>query len=195
MLERMNFVIFAYVNHFAGTNPTMDGIGITLATYMPLVFVLWALYLWFAGGNDEKNMALFVTYAAALGLLLNYAITKVYFHPRPFMIPVGKLLIAHPPETSFPSDHASFMLSISLISLCFPRTRLSGGILFLLGAIGGTARVFCGLHFPLDIVGSLGGGMISACSIYLLSGKLSEVDKRVIESYNMIIRHLPNTPE
>ena len=46
-------------------------------------------------------------------------------------------------------------------------------ILFLiLGIIGGTARIYCGLHYPFDILGSILVAIISSGIIFSFKNKL-----------------------
>ena len=190
MLSSLNYRVFDYINHLAGISPVVDKVGIVLASYMPLVFILWVAYLWFSGGKEKRNIALFLVYAAVLGLLVNYAITKVYFHPRPFMLHMGRLLIPHSPETSFPSDHATFMLSIAVTALCFRKTRTAGVALVVLGIVGGLARVFCGLHFPLDIAGSFGVALLSSIFICLVKDWLSRLNGNLLDAYDSALSRL-----
>ena len=65
------------------------------------------------------------------------------------MIPVGTTLFPYAAETSFPSDHTTFMLSIALMMSYFKETRKIGIILAVLGLIGGLSRVFCRSTFPI----------------------------------------------
>ncbi len=185
-MELLNTKIFLDINQFAGINPYLDSLGKVVASYMPIIFVLWLTFLWFSDGRNYRKVVLYGLSAAALGLLLNLVITKVYYHPRPFMIPVGKLLIPHAPETSFPSDHTTFMLSVAIMLIYFRATRISGSALFILGLLGGLARVYCGLHFPLDIVGSLGVAIITASLLYLLRHALDKVIDRVLDWYDAV---------
>ena len=89
----------------------------------------------------------------------------------------GKILISHSPETSFPSDHTTFMLSIAFIFLYFKETRKMGIFLSILGIIGGIARVYCGVHYPFDILGSILVAGVSSCIIFLSRGKLKLLNK------------------
>ena len=185
-MEKLNTLIFLWLNHFAGVSPVLDAVGILLAKYMPVVFAFWVLYWWFARGEEGRRIVLYVVESAALGLALNFVITSVYFHPRPFMLSLGKLLIPHAPETSFPSDHATLMLSMALTALCFHPTRRSGSVLLVLGLLGGLARVFCGLHFPLDIVGSLGVALIATALIMALARRLLPLNDRLLGVYEAL---------
>jgi len=180
MIEEFNIAVFKYINHFAGINPVLDGIAKVIAQYLPFIFILWLLYLWLKRDNRYKNLALYSVYSAISGLLLNFLIAVFYFHLRPFMVPVGKLLIQHRPDASFPSDHTTFMLSIAFMLSYFKETKISGLILLVLGLMGGLARIFCGLHFPMDIIGSLGVGLLSSFIIYLLRSKLEVLNRFII---------------
>lgn len=176
--------MFEYINHFAGTNYVLDHIAIITAKYLAFFFVLCLVYLWFK--SKYQNAVLYSFYAAVLGLSLNLIISALYYHPRPFMLHLGKLLIPHSPETSFPSDHTTFMLSIAFMLIYFRKTRISGLILLVLGLLGGLARVFTGLHFPFDIIGSAVVAIFSSLIIYSLKTRLEPLN-------NFIRSHLFNS--
>ncbi len=180
MLNQLNIKIFNLINHFAGNNVILDKFGIVIAEYLPIIFILFLLYLWF-NKNNHKNFALYSMYSAAIGILLNFLITLFYFHPRPFMDHIGKLLIKHPPETSFPSDHTTFMLSIAFMLLYFKKTRKAGIILSLLGIAGGIARIYSGLHYPFDILGSIIAAIISSGIIIFFKEKLQKFNNKIIK--------------
>ena len=191
MIEEFNIAVFKYINHLAGINPILDNLAKATAEYLPFIFIFWLLYLWLKRDNRYKNLALYSVYSAISGLLLNFLITIFYFHPRPFMVPVGKLLIQHRPDASFPSDHTTFMLSIAFMLSYVKETKISGLILLVLGLMGGLARIFCGLHFPLDIIGSLGVGLLSSFLIYLLQNKLGVLNRFII---NLMQHHYNKAP-
>jgi membrane-associated phospholipid phosphatase len=48
----------------------------------------------------------------------------------------------------------------------FKETRIVGIGLFILGLIGGFARVLSGVHFPLDILGSIIVSIFASIMIY-----------------------------
>ncbi len=121
-----------------------------------------------------------------LGVALNLLITLVYFHPRPFMEGIGHALINHADETSFPSDHTTLMLSIALMLLFFKSTRIISSIFLAFGLIGGFARVFCGIHYPFDIAGSLLVAFVSAVIIWSLREKLWIVNTIIINLYSRL---------
>jgi undecaprenyl-diphosphatase len=90
---------------------------------------------------------------------------------------LGTLLVPHAAENSFPSDHTTFMVSIALTLLLLPRTERWGGWLLILAIAGGLARVFIGVHYPLDILGSLVVSTLSALSVVMLSPQLKRINE------------------
>lgn len=179
MIEKFNISIFKYINHFAGVNNILDIFAVIAAKYLVFVFILWLFYLWLKKEKKYKIIALYSGYSVALGMLLNSLISFFYYHPRPFMIPVGILLVHHVPESSFPSGHTTFTLSIALMLVYFKETRSTGLILSILGFVVGLARIFCGVHFPMDIIGSIGVALVASFIIYLLKNKLEIFNRNI----------------
>ena len=192
MLNKINIEFFNVINIFAGNNEIVDLLAIFAAKYFPLIFILWLCASWFkkdkTRGGSYKNIALLSSYSAIVGILLNFIIASLYFHPRPFMMKIGTLLISHAPETSFPSDHTTFLFSIALMLVCFAETRKSGLMLLVLSLIGGVARVFCGVHFPLDIVGSIIVSILASSIIFLIKIKVQRINNFIINIYISIFK-------
>jgi undecaprenyl-diphosphatase len=78
-------------------------------------------------------------------------------------ISLGHTFLSHAPDSWFPSDHATVFAGIAL-------TLLLGGsswpcvLTLLAGASVAWARVFLGVHFPLDMFGAAA----VACVVYVL---------------------------
>ncbi len=181
ILSKINLSLFKAINSYAGVNPLIDHIAILIAQYMPILFIAYLLYLWFKDNKSYRNYVLFSSYAAIIGLLINFIISLIYFHPRPFVLHLGKDLIIHNSDTSFPSDHTTFMLSIAIMLMYFKKTYKIGIVLTVFGIIGGMARVFCGIHFPFDIIGSLLVSIVASFIIYMLKNKLLYLNKLIIQ--------------
>ena len=188
MNTSLNINVFLLINQFAGKMQALDVVIKIIARYLPWIFVLVVLYVWFKRDREYKNISMLSIYSALIGLLFNFIITSLYFHPRPFMMHLGKLLISHPSETSFPSDHTTFMLSIAILFIYFKKTRVPGLILTLAGLIGGFARVYCGLHFPGDILGSIGVSIVSSSIIYGIRKKLDKINDFIISIWLRVVK-------
>jgi undecaprenyl-diphosphatase len=188
MLNQINDSLFLDINRFAGINPTLDAIVKLLAIYLPLLFIALLLYYWFFKNTDDiyRQNLLLIVWTAIVGLFINFLIGLFYFHPRPFMLHLGKLLIPHKPDSSFPSDHATFMFAISFAIFFFTQHKTSGIVFFCLAVIGGLARVFVGVHFPFDIAGSFIVSIISTIIIWTWKDIFGQFNKYFMKFYNKV---------
>lgn len=163
----------------------MDAVAIGAAEYFPYLFILILIALWFcpdrfssALESETKNAALYAGLSVVIGLLVNFVISLFYFHPRPFIQNLGTTLVQHAPDSSFPSDHTTFMLSIATVLVMEKATRPLGCVLYLLGLWGGLARVYIGVHFPFDILAALlVAGLVS---LFILAAKKSAPLERCV---------------
>lgn len=201
-----NWLLFRDINGLAGHNATLDSVMIfsanDLILLLPLLAVLvwlsvarWSPYLrWLRTRFGEalsdrarwvgQRIAITAALAATIALGLNIIISKLLFEPRPFVSNPGavRLLISHPKDAAFPSDHEAVAMSIALAlmvgvfwllqaSLREPLKGEAAGwswgrafrlialptvfaVLALASAgLIGFARVYDGVHYPHDIIG------------------------------------------
>ena len=179
----MNKELFLYINSFANKNHSLDLFMIASAKAIPYLFILVLIYLWF---SKRKNETLFAGYSAILGVIISKSIGLIYFHPRPFMDKIGTLLIHHKADSSFPSDHTTFTMSIALMLLYFKSTRVLGIVLTLLALLCGIARIYVGVHYPFDILGGIAVGIFASLIIYFLIPQLQKVNDFIIGIWNKI---------
>ncbi len=151
----MDFQLFQFINGLAGHAVWLDRSFVLIAVYAPLAYVAALAWLWgfpregLQGKKDRLAVGRALA-AAACALGLGQIIIRVYPRPRPFAGHTVRLLIAPTADPSFPSDHAlaAFAIAAALVST---RRRLGVG-LFVLAALLAFARVFVGMHYPLDVV-------------------------------------------
>lgn len=189
MLEQLNITLFHLINQYAGINPVFDSIAVFAAEYMPVVVILVLVYLWIRKGDRTHDILLYSVYAGITGLIINYLIGLVYFHPRPSLLHMGTQLFQYPTDSSFPSDHTTLMVSIALMLLYFKETRIYGVIILILGLIGGFARVFSGIHFPFDIFGSVIVAVISSLLIFFFKERFNPLNNLIKQIYSRLTGH------
>jgi undecaprenyl-diphosphatase len=85
------------------------------------------------------------------------------WHPdhRPFMDHHVTQLVAHDPGASFPSDHTTAAAAAGF-GLLLTRFRRTGGAVLAMALLIGFARVYVGVHYPLDILGGLVTALLGA---------------------------------
>lgn len=160
-MEHLNDTPFLLIN--APEHP--GALALALATFLAEYFI-WtvpALLMtgWLRGGESARKAMLAAAAAGLLGLLVNTALGLLWQHPRPFMIGLGHTLIPHAADSSFPSDHLTLWWAVAF-SLMAQRRSRGAAALALLGVPIAWARVYLGVHFPFDMLGSLAVAALSA---------------------------------
>lgn len=164
-IEGANRSLFLALNAPAGLAGISLNLPIGAAKYSIVVLAGIVLWRWLLGKSHDRSVLVHVMLAVIPALALNYVVGLVFFHPRPFMVGLGHTYLAHLPEASFPSDHATFMWTIAFGLLYWSPTRKSGWIALLLAAATSWARIFLGVHFPFDIAGSMVVALFSVAAL------------------------------
>lgn len=160
-MNALNLALFQWLA--AGSQPTPWVLSVASA------FALWgawlsAAILVVALWRHRADRAYLCVVAAAAGLasLLSHAIAMQLDVPRPFVLGLAPAYIAHAGRGSLPSTHAAVMFMVALAFLLRPSLRRLGLTLLAVAAATGWARVYVGVHFPLDIVAGLLLGAVIA---------------------------------
>ena len=180
MTDKFNMGLFLWINSFRGLSPIVDSIFVFFSEAGPYLLLAALFITWFKLGDKRRIILIEVILASILGLVINLAIGLFYFHPRPFMLGLCTPLIHHVPETSFPSDHATILFAASIYLIGFRRWIYLGSFILVLAFLTSFGRVFCGVHFPLDIAGSLLVGALSACIVFIIRPVLAKLCDRIL---------------
>jgi undecaprenyl-diphosphatase len=153
-LEALNHTLFLLINAGGDTPHWMIQLAIGIAAGLIYLLPVLLLGFWLWGSPGERRLMLKATLITVIALLANQLIWAVWPHPRPFMMGLGHTWMMHAPDSSFPSDH---MTVFGCIGLTLLLDGLSGwGVVILLTGLSvAWARVFLGVHFPLDMVGAM----------------------------------------
>lgn len=177
MLATLNRNLFLAIN--APSHP--DPVNVVLAEFAAswLVYVaaslVPALWIWDRREMRPALLATVLGVSAALGF--NQLLGLMWYEPRPFMIHLGHTLTPHAVENSFPSDHATFLWSLGFGLIATGAGRGWGTLVSLIGLLVAWARVYLGLHFPID--------MISSAAIGIAAGWLAATMQPAAKSWLM----------
>ena len=154
-LETLNQAAFLHLNADLSTAAWKLSIASVTADYLIYLIPLILVSLWCWGKESQRTPALKACIVAFVALGVNQLLGIVWPHPRPFMMGLGHTFIPHAADSSFPSDHATVFAAIGL-TLVFANIRsLAGWATLFLGVCVAWARIFLGVHFPLDMVGAV----------------------------------------
>ena len=175
-----NIYIFDIINGLAGKSMLLDQAMIFSAKYIVNVIPITIIYLWLLREMKSKKAAVFIAFSVGIALLLWYLTKNFYYHSRPFAMGIGLDLVPDSPTSSFPSNHTTSMFALSFALLFIKRYKLAI-VSFPLALLVGLSRVFIGVHFPFDILGSIAYGAICALIAILLKQHLDSVTDEIIE--------------
>ena len=152
-LSELNLSLFSWINASPEANNTSIHFAIFIANDLLYCMILLFAWFWLRGNYDTKKQILKAFIFTSIAILISQCISHVYYHPRPFVMEVGRTLIYHAPNGSFPSDHMLIFSSIAF-SYLFSAQRKLGISLLVMAWLVAWSRVYLGVHFPLDMLGA-----------------------------------------
>lgn len=163
-------ILFRAMNSFVGTVPLVDALTRAIVNdyAVPTIMALALVGIWFSGSeineqqtNQRAVVATLIAFTLALAIVKD--IWNIYYRPRPFSSEEVKLLFYRPTMSSFPS------LPVAM-AFCFASggrlaNRRLGLALYVLATLFAIARVYAGVHYPLDVIA---GAFIGAGAVQIV---------------------------
>lgn len=137
--------------------------------FFPALVAVLALLLWRGGARGRVCVALLVV-ALAAGNTAVDLLKEALARPRPFAdLPDTRLLLGRGSSFSLPSGHAAnWFLALAVAGWFYPHSRRA---LWPLAVAVGYSRVYCGVHYPGDVLaGALLGWSIGRGVLCLADG-------------------------
>ena len=169
-IDAVDMELFLLINGFVGTAPFVDRAAQWVVSdyLVPIALALALIFMWFIDTDREirvqRQLGVFVALTSlALSNSVVFILNFFYFRPRPFVNLDVALLFYKPTDSSFPSNAvaAVFGLAFGIWGV----NRKLGWIAIGAASMYGLARVYAGVHYPLDIVA---GAAIAAVVTYLV---------------------------
>mgnify|MGYP003612058137 CR=1 FL=1 len=152
-LSELNLSLFSHLNAPINANEWMVNFAIFIANDLLYILLISFAFFWFRGDIAVKTQIIKAFIFTSVALVIGELISHFFYHPRPFVMHVGRTLIEHAPNASFPSTH---MLIFSTIGFAyfFSKQRQLGLDILLLAWCVAWSRIYLGVHFPMDMLGA-----------------------------------------
>lgn len=164
----MDYIIFQKINSLAGQWHWLDVAGIFCAEFLIWLMPIFTVLFYFLSSPQERLNYRRSFLRAILIIVVAYLISQliglIYFRERPYVAhPIVNQLVIVYSQKSFPSDHTTlaFALSFAIMKI----DRKIGILFFIFACLIGIARVFGGVHYPLDILAGFLVAILSTCLV------------------------------
>ena len=168
----MDYLLFSYINNLVGKWICLDSLAIFFANYLVYYLAAGAAVVFFLIKNKKERIRyLFLVGASVVlsRLVITELIRLVWHRSRPFVDYQVNQLLEHSTSGSFPSGHTAGLFALAAVVYFF--NKKFGIAFFIISFFVGLARIFTGIHFPLDILGGIVVGVLSAIIIQFLIKK------------------------
>jgi undecaprenyl-diphosphatase len=190
-VELWNQNAFLAINAGAQAPAYVIAIARILASWAIYLAMILLIFAWVRRGTAVRFALVDATCAALIGLAAAQRIAAIWYYPRPFEIGLGRQLLDHAAEASFPSDHATLMFSLAIPLLLNAASRGWGGATLLLGFAVAWSRIYLGVHFPLDMLGAFGLAVFASFLIRMADPLLHRLFySRLVSIYETALRRL-----
>jgi len=160
----VDFYLFQQVNQFVGNWSWLDNLGIFFAKYLGYLLIFFLIL--FLIRNFKKYWPIVIRVVIG-AVLARFVITEIvrwlWERPRPFVENNVNLLLVHSNTSSFPSGHAAFYFALSTVIYFY--NKKAGLGFFIASFLISVSRIFCGIHWPSDI---LAGALVGIFSGWLI---------------------------
>lgn len=190
-LEHLNLALFLLLNVGKGASGiTIDAAGL-LAQDLVCIVPAMLIVGWLRSSSATRQVLVAAAAAALAGLAVNQLIGLVWYQPRPFEVGLGRTLIRHVQDSSFPSDHLTLIWAVAFSLLMHRQTRLAGWVLTVMGLPVAWARIYLGVHFPVDMLGSALVALVIAWLMFWQGQRLIvPLTRSLLSLYHMIFADL-----
>ncbi|WP_158095052.1 phosphatase PAP2 family protein [Gottfriedia luciferensis] len=187
----MNYSIFKFINDFAGKSSVLDHFMIFLSKSAIVVVIGLLCYLWFQKNTNKKYTAFYIVLTLILALGSNLILHQFYYHARPFVNHHVTKLISHSSDSSFVSDHGTLVFSTAIILLLRKNSLAKYSAIWAI--LVGISRIYVGVHYPFDIVGSFILSGLAALVVIKTKNYTEFLMKILLKVYEIIVNRLPIT--
>jgi undecaprenyl-diphosphatase len=193
-----NMSWFWAINHLAAHTGRAHPVMAAFALWGgPVMLVLILAIAWWQhrrrpAAVADSTAAILTGIAAILALGVNQMVAQLWFERRPFVALHGvTVLLAHSADDSFPSDHATIAGALAVGIMLFARRW--GLLAVTVALLLAFARVYAGMHFPIDVLAGLAiGALVALVLMAILTRPVAQLlDRRLRGRWRVLVEAPP----
>ncbi|MBF0180380.1 MAG: undecaprenyl-diphosphatase [Magnetococcales bacterium] len=165
-LEALNHAWFLHINGGTGTPEWLIRLAVGIAEGTVLLLPAILLLMAFRGDRQQRLLVIRTGLVLILALGMSLTIRHFWHHPRPFVIGLGNAWLQHSPSSSFPSNHMTAFMAVGFSIFCNKMPR-AGLLVLVTGLAVAWARIFLGVHFPMDMLGAIAVALLAHLAVRL----------------------------
>ena len=173
--------VFEWINGFVGTWAWFDNTMKLLVSdfFLPVLIAAAAWSLWFTGKTSAERLPnqmgfLYGAIGAGFANLFIRLLNQQFARARPFVtLEDVQVLFYRPTDPSFPSNAAAY--AFAMAAGVWLVNRRMGTVIGVGALLFSGARVYAGMHFPLDVIGGALIGILTAYLFYRILGLLQPI--------------------
>ena len=151
----LNHRLFLALNASAHPDQALVVLARFAAVWMIYLAMALVAGLWIWGRPHLRGRLLAAVGGVSLALGINQLLGMLWYEPRPFAIGLGHTLVEHAADNAFPSDHGTFLWSLGFSLILAVAADAWGVAVLLAGMLVAWARIYLGVHYPIDMATSL----------------------------------------
>lgn len=169
-MDTLNRAIFILINATPASALWLIKLAQFIAKDLILIVPILNVLLWLWGKKEQmhfqRRLLLKANMALLYALIISACVSHLLPYPRPFAAGFGHQFLNHIANASYPSDHGTIIFTFALAFICWHK-RWSGLILLFIACAIAWARVYLGIHWPLDMLGGLLVGLLGCLASQL----------------------------
>jgi undecaprenyl-diphosphatase len=173
--------LFNWIHGLSGWSVFTDALGVFFAQYLAYLLAIAAIFFIFkeSGAKLRLKTSFYLALAALISRgILTEVMDYIYTRPRPFSV-FGFSPLVNASGASFPSGHAALFFGLGF--MIFSLNRRWGYWFLSLAFVNSLARIFAGVHYPLDILGGILFGFAGAYIAEKFIGKSNKTNENLDE--------------
>ena len=172
-MESLDLEIFYFLNGFIHSSAIIDTLVVFFSQYYVFVVGLFFLITIYKLPKSKKERIKILLFTIGITGVTRFGIMEAIHlfdqRLRPFIeLSAPHLFVVN--AYSFPSGHTTFIFALATVAWYYHQK--ASYFIFVSGFIIGIARIMAGVHYPLDILGGIIVGIVSAYVLVLIAQKL-----------------------